>query len=170
MKHANALAFHITMRFVALVMAFAIVLGWAFSPVIAQTPDPNDKVYDVAKQLNCPTCAGRNLADCPTDTCLQWKQEIQDQLQQGKTPQQVIDYFKARFGPGVLQEPPKEGAVLVLWVLPVVGLIALAVGAVILLRRLSTPPVRAGAETAQPVASVDAYTSRLEEEVRETQR
>jgi cytochrome c-type biogenesis protein CcmH len=103
---------------------------------------------------------------------MQWKQEIQDQLQQGKTPQQVIDYFKARFGPGVLQEPPKEGAVLVLWVLPVVGLAALAVGAVILLRRLSTPRARASAETVQPEASVsvDEYTSRLEEEVRDTQR
>ncbi len=89
---------------------------------VAQTPAPlDDEVHDIAKQMNCPTCAGRNLADCPTETCAQWKQEIGAQLQAGKTSQEVLDYFEARFGPTVMQEPPKEGAVLALWVVPVLG-------------------------------------------------
>ena len=133
----------------------------------AQTPDPLDQVHDIAKQLNCPTCAGRNLADCQTDTCTQWKQEIQNQLAAGKSPQEVIDYFKARFGPTVLQEPPKEGVVLALWLLPVIGLIALGVGAAIFLRRITirrsaTAPVTANA-VSEPA---DEYVARLEEEVR----
>jgi cytochrome c-type biogenesis protein CcmH len=136
--------------------------------VRAQTPDPNDQVYAVAKRLNCPTCGGRNLADCPTDTCTQWKNEIRAQLQAGKSPQQVIDFFKDRFGPTVLQEPPKEGAVLVLWVLPVLGLVALAAGGVVVLRRVT----RQGNPSADkvlasiPTAPADNYVQRLEEEVR----
>jgi cytochrome c-type biogenesis protein CcmH len=141
-------------------------------PVAAQTPDPSDQVQRIAKQLNCPTCAGRNLADCPTDTCMQWKKEIQTQLQQGKSAQDVINYFQARFGPAVLQEPPKEGALLVVWVLPIVGLIALAFGAVVLLRRIGRPQVvtASSAQAGKEAVVDDSYTARLEEEVRQTGR
>ena len=133
----------------------------------AQTPDPLDQVHAVAKQLNCPTCAGRNLADCQTDTCTQWKQEIQNQLAAGKSPQEVIDYFKARFGPTVLQEPPKEGVVLALWLLPVIGLIALGVGAVIVLRRTTARRSVTTPATASAIREpADEYVARLEEEVR----
>lgn len=105
----------------------------------AQSPVLNDDVLEVAKQLNCPTCAGRNLADCPTDTCLQWKTEIAAQLQQGKTASDVMAYFQQRFGTTVLQEPPKAGQTLVLWVIPVVALVALAIAAVVVIGRSSRP-------------------------------
>ncbi len=152
-----------------LVLLFALMTGMVYSPARAQTPNPNDQVYSVAKQLNCPTCAGRNLADCPTDTCMQWKKEIQDQLQQGKTPQQVISYFKARFGPGVLQEPPKQGAILILWLLPVFGLLALTLGAVVFLKRVSRPaPIRVTGSSSIHDTNNDSYVQRLEDEVRES--
>jgi cytochrome c-type biogenesis protein CcmH len=136
----------------------------------AQTPDPYDKVYDIAKQLNCPTCGGRNLADCPTDTCTQWKQEIKAQLDSGKTQPQVIQYFLDRFGPTVLQEPPKQGAILALWVIPILVLIALAAAAVVVVRRSTAAKAAAqpsGAATpgTQPA---DPYAAELEEEVRKS--
>jgi cytochrome c-type biogenesis protein CcmH len=138
----------------------------------AQTPDPSDQVHAIARQLNCPTCAGRNLADCPTDTCMQWKQEIRTQLQQGKTSQEVIDYFQSRFGPSVLQEPPKQGALLVVWVLPLAGLVILVVGALIVLRRIGKPGTAThGAANAAPAEQIDeVYAARLEEEVRQDGR
>ncbi len=154
-------------RVLALALALVTVLGWALHPVVAQTPNPSDETYTIAKQLNCPVCAGQSLADCPTDTCMQWKQEIRDQLQQGQTPQQVIDYFQSRFGPGVLQEPPKQGAVLILWVLPVIGLAGLAVGALIVLRRISRSTA-ASVANSPPQGINDEYVARLEEELRET--
>ena len=103
---------------------------------------------------------------------MQWKQEIQTQLQQGKSPQQVIDYFQTRFGPAVLQEPPKGGALLVVWVLPWIGLIALAVGAVIVLWRISAPKLAPSGNTEPQLANMadNEYAARLEEEVRESAR
>lgn len=157
----------VALGLVALMLAISFV-----RPAFAQTPDPSDQVQTIAKQLNCPTCAGRNLADCPTDTCMQWKQEIRTQLQQGKSTQEVIDYFQTRFGPSVLQEPPKEGALLVVWVLPVIGLAALAIGATIVLRRIGRPKVVAtgAGQPAPETATDDLYAARLEEEVRQSGR
>jgi cytochrome c-type biogenesis protein CcmH/NrfF len=91
-------------------------------PALAQ--DPNyDRVNEIAKELNCPTCSGINLADCRTSTCEQWRDQINDLVEQGYSNQEVVDYFTTRYGEQVLQEPPKSGWRLFLWVLPFIGLL-----------------------------------------------
>jgi cytochrome c-type biogenesis protein CcmH len=89
---------------------------------LAQTPD-YDQVNEIAKKLNCPTCTGINLADCRTQTCEQWREQINDLLKQGYTDEEVINYFTARYGSEVLQEPPKSGWTLALWMGPLVLLL-----------------------------------------------
>ncbi len=86
--------------------------------------DPNyDRINEIAKELNCPTCAGINLADCRTLTCEQWRNQINDLVAQGYSDQEVLDYFTTRYGDEVLQEPPKSGWRLFLWLLPFVALL-----------------------------------------------
>lgn len=92
------------------------------APALAQEPD-FDRVNQIAKKLSCPTCAGLNLADCPTLTCQQWREQIGDLLVEGYSDQEVLDYFSARYGPQVLQEPPRSGSTLILWVLPVLAVV-----------------------------------------------
>ena len=84
----------------------------------AQEPSNYSEITEVAKQLNCPTCAGQNLADCRTVTCQQWRGQIDDLLQEGYSDQEVLDFFVARYGTQVLQEPPRSGFTLWLWILP----------------------------------------------------
>lgn len=101
----------------------AYCLPTVYSIALAQ--DPNyDKVNEIAKRLNCPTCAGLNLADCHTQTCEQWREQINDLLKQGYTDEEVINYFTARYGDQVLQEPPKSGWTLVLWMAPLIMILA----------------------------------------------
>ncbi len=133
-------------------------------PVSAQSTQPEDQMYQIAKQLNCPTCAGRNLADCPTDTCTQWKQEITTQLKAGKSDAEVLAYFKDRFGSQVLQEPPKEGFLLVMWVMPIVAVIGLIALAVFVARR-SSSSVKLSS-VASPTQASD-YETRLEQQVKD---
>lgn len=151
-----------------LFLAVALLAGGAAR---AQTPAPlDDEVHAIAKQMNCPTCAGRNLADCPTQVCQDWKQEIRSQLQSGKSSREVLQYFQDRFGPTVLQEPPREGAVLVLWLLPVLAVVGLALAGLWVVRRASVRRAPAG-EAAEPPAAVpgDPYVSDLEAQVKEKQ-
>jgi cytochrome c-type biogenesis protein CcmH len=93
------------------------------TPALAQEPD-YDRLNDIAKHLNCPTCVGINLADCRTQTCEQWREQIGDLVEEGYTDQEVLDYFAARYGDQVLQEPPKRGFTLILWILPIIALLA----------------------------------------------
>lgn len=135
-------------------------------PAFAQAPAPDDETYHIAKKLNCPTCAGRNLADCPTDTCAQWKAEIKAQLDQGKTSQEVLAYFQDRFGPTVLQEPPKSGSTITLWLAPIGAAIVFFVAAGFVITRMSKrkAPAMASTKTTQPTD--DPFVSQLEEDVK----
>lgn len=141
---------------------FLLLSGAAF----AQAPAPDDETYHIAKKLNCPTCAGRNLADCPTDTCAQWKAEIKAQLDQGKTSQEVLVYFQDRFGPTVLQEPPKQGSTAILWAAPVGAAIVFFIAAGLVMARVSKRRTPALATASPAPASDDPFVSQLEEDVK----
>jgi len=112
-------------RTVLIVILIAIGLVVFAGQALAQEPDYN-RINDIAKDLNCPTCAGLNLADCRTQTCAQWRGQIGDLVQEGYSDQEVLDFFVARYGEQVLQAPPKHGLTLVLWVLPFIAILAAA--------------------------------------------
>lgn len=128
----------------------------------AQDGGLDAQTREIAKRLNCPTCSGRNLADCPTDTCAQWKAEIAAQLRAGKSPDEVADAFVTRFGPGVLQEPPRQGGFLIAWAFPGVLLAALLAAAYLFARSAVRPT-----PTPAPVTADDRYAQELEQQVRE---
>src|SRR5512138_1782140 len=83
------------------------------------TPTDND-VNRVAKQLYCPVCPNTPLDVCETKACEDWRAQIRDQLSQGWTDQQIIDYFVAQFGERVLAEPQRKGFTSLVWFLPLI--------------------------------------------------
>ena len=151
-------------------LLFLFLLFAFFAPsrlvsVSAQGDTPDDQTYHIAKKLNCPTCAGRNLADCPTDTCTQWKAEIKAQLDAGKSADEVLTYFQDRFGPTVLQEPPKTGSTAPLWAVPIGAAAVFLIGAAIVVSRVSRhrPAVAATSSS----KSADPFVVELEREVKD---
>jgi cytochrome c-type biogenesis protein CcmH len=101
-----------------LLTALAPLALLAAFPALAQTPTV-DEVNSVAKKLSCPTCTGINVADCPTETCAQWRSQIGQMLAEGKSEPEILDYFSSRYGDQVLQVPPTRGFFVWVWVLPV---------------------------------------------------
>jgi cytochrome c-type biogenesis protein CcmH len=93
------------------------------TPALAQQPTA-DEINAVARKLSCPTCTGINVADCPTETCAQWRAQIGEMLAEGKSEQDILNYFAARYGDHVLQVPPKRGFFVWVWALPVIVVIA----------------------------------------------
>ncbi len=103
-------------------LLFIAVMLFSPSAIFAQEPSYQE-VNEIAKQLNCPTCAGRNLSDCDTVTCEQWRGQISDLIQDGYNEQQVLDFFAERYGTQVLQSPPLNGFTLILWILPILAMV-----------------------------------------------
>jgi cytochrome c-type biogenesis protein CcmH len=158
---------------IIIIFSFPILAG----PALAQDPEPNyDRINDIAEDLNCPTCTGINLADCRTLTCAQWKEKISDLVTDGYSDEEVLDYFSTRYGTQVLQEPPRSGFTLILWVLPVIAILAGGAWLAYVIRgwRKDEPaPVAVGsspAETAKPAPAgtdspPDDYLSQVEKDL-----
>jgi cytochrome c-type biogenesis protein CcmH len=82
-------------------------------------PTDND-VNRVAKQLYCPVCPNTPLDVCETKACEDWRAQIRDQLAEGWTDQEVIDYFVTQYGERVLAEPQRKGFTSLVWFLPLI--------------------------------------------------
>jgi cytochrome c-type biogenesis protein CcmH len=65
----------------------------------------DDDVNAIAKQLYCPVCENIPLDTCSTAACQDWRYEIQLQLENGRTEQEIIDDFVVRFGDRVVGTP-----------------------------------------------------------------
>ena len=107
-----------------LVRWFVLALLLALLPSAALAQDDgtitDDDVNEVAKDLYCPVCESTPLDVCPTQACADWRELIRTKLAAGETRQDVLDYFARQYGDGVLADPPRHGAsLIVLWVLPV---------------------------------------------------
>jgi cytochrome c-type biogenesis protein CcmH len=113
---------------------------------MAQDAVTDDQVNEVAREVYCPVCENTPLDVCETQACADWRELIRTKLGEGQTREQVFDYFATQYGDRVLASPPKEGFNLILWIWPIVALVA---GAVIFGRYLRN--LRVAAERAESV-------------------
>ncbi len=141
----------------------------------APTPQPgsgqvtDDQVNAIASQLFCPVCQNVPLDVCGTQACADWRAEIRSMLEQGKSEQEIKDYFSSRYGQRVLATPEARGLNTLVWVLPIAGVVAGLVVAMVALRRMA--PGALAAEVVQTEVSYDdldqEYVARLERDLGE---
>jgi cytochrome c-type biogenesis protein CcmH len=134
-------------------IVLALLAAFLAMPALAQGPS-TDEINAVAKKLSCPTCTGINVADCPTETCAQWRAKIGEMLAEGRSEQEILDYFAARYGDHVLQVPPKRGFFVLVWLLPVIAILVGLVWLAYLMRGWSRQTATATAKHPQNAAAV----------------
>src|SRR5919109_3767661 len=131
-----------------LLFAMLIALTFAFisTPTPAQGPTPtDDEVNRIAKQMYCPVCENTPLDVCPTEACRQWRDLIRTMLAEGKSEEEIKQYFVAQYGIRVLAEPPNR---LATYLIPT---IAILLGAFLLFRgfQMWMKPTRTNVATAE---------------------
>ena len=107
------------------------------------TEDPIERqMIDIAKGLRCAVCQNQPVSESNADLARDMRAIILDQLKQGKSREEIIQYFVARYGDYVLMNPPVRGPGLLLWVLPagVFGLLGITAFMYLRHRRRATLP------------------------------
>ncbi len=144
-----------------------LVLGSLFPlPALAQQATPSDdEVNAIARQLFCPVCENTPLDVCPTEACRQWRELIRQMLAEGKSEDEIIQFFVDNYGARVLAEPPRQG---INWIFYIVPPLAFLTGLFLLGRGLRDWQRKARQTAVQPppVPAADEYAARLEEELR----
>ncbi|GAA3858248.1 cytochrome c-type biogenesis protein [Amycolatopsis tucumanensis] len=108
------------------------LLGVVAVQLLTAPDTPGDRAYQLEQRLRCPVCKSVSIAESPSETATAMRQAVQEQVTAGRSDQEVVDYFRARYGDWVLLDPPAHGRTLLLWLLPAVGVLAGLAGVVVL--------------------------------------
>lgn len=146
----------------SILVSILIVQVLLLMPTLAAAEETlSPEALEIAGSLNCPVCEGLSVRDSNSQLSQDMRAQIQRMLDEGKTRQEVFDYFVERYGIGILREPPKEGFVLTLWWGPVIGL---AVGVLVLATFIVQRRARRERPDRESSASDDADDLRAYEE------
>jgi cytochrome c-type biogenesis protein CcmH/NrfF len=115
-------------------LALQLGTAWAAdAPTTAADPALEARVNRLSAELRCLVCQNQSLADSHADLAIDLKNQVREQLQAGRSEQDVIRYMTERYGDFVLYRPPVKATTVLLWTGPV---LLLLVGAVVLFRQL----------------------------------
>jgi cytochrome c-type biogenesis protein CcmH len=136
-------------RRVSCAAALALLVMFGVAAAASAQDAYSERTLHIARQLNCPICAGESVADSQSELARQMRGIIEQKVQAGESDAQIKAYFQARYGDSVLASPPKSGLTLALWWLPVVAVAIGALALVLFLRERVrsrpedvAPPVR----------------------------
>jgi cytochrome c-type biogenesis protein CcmH len=160
-----------------LVLAALAVIAAVWSALLIIKPKQetlDQRVQNIASQLKCPVCQSESVADSQATIAQQMRQVIRQQLQSGKSEQDVVQYFIRSYGDQIVWLPPWQGFSLLIWLVPIVFLLSGIVLVFIVLREWRSDVAAAG--TGKTVhhesemvldADLEQYRAQLEAELAE---
>jgi len=89
-----------------------------------------DQIAEISGELMCPVCEGQSVAESNAQLARDMRAVIKTKLLEGKSKEEIIDYFVSSYGETILASPPPRGFSVILWLLPVLSV--LIGGAIIL--------------------------------------
>jgi len=127
--------------FILLMVLTATVWGKE-APPVAEDPVIENRLQALASELRCLVCQNESLAASRAELAVDLRNQIRERMKQGESDSQIVDYLVSRYGDFVLYRPPFKLTTALLWLGPLLLLVAgLAALFLRLLRRRQTPPV-----------------------------
>ncbi len=111
-------------------------------PVFATqvTEDPLERqVLDIAKDLRCTVCQNQPVAESNAELANDMRAIIREQVQAGKSRDEIVAYFVDRYGDYVLMNPPKRGSGAIVWAGPLALIVVVGLSGFVFLRRRLRP-------------------------------
>jgi len=126
---------------------FALLVSFASVALAIDT----DKAFDdpalqaryehIIEEVRCLKCQNQSIKDSNAFLAGDLRREIRRMLSEGKTDDEIYEFLVARYGEFALYRPRMSGKTLVLWVAPIVLLLAGGLVLVNILRRRMAMPV-----------------------------
>jgi cytochrome c-type biogenesis protein CcmH len=111
--------------------ALAVIETYEFS-----TPELEQRYRELSQELRCPKCQNQNIADSNAPISQDLRKLLYQQLEAGASDEEILDYMVARYGEFVRYRPSFSAATAILWLAPVLLLLAaIAVVALVLRSR-----------------------------------
>lgn len=110
-----------------LILCLAILpLAWATAqePLVFDSPEQQARFENLTTELRCLVCQNQSLADSDAPLAHDLREEVFTMLEAGHSDEEIKRFLVERYGDFVLYRPPLKGNTLVLWVAPLLLLLA----------------------------------------------
>ena len=126
---------------VVLTVALMLMISTATAGTIyAQTPEPTfseSEAQNIDRMIMCPVCPAETIDQAQVEISFQMRGIVREMLADGKDREEILDFFVDRYGKDILAAPPKSGANLVAWLLPVFGVAAALIAVYFIIRSMT---------------------------------
>jgi len=126
----------------------------------------------LSAHMRCPVCQGHAIVDSPSESARNMKRQVRAMIAAGFSDEQVLRYFEARYGEFIRLVPRAAGFNLLVWIIPLSGMVF---GLLLVVMRMRRRGAESGAEgqavAEQQSASADAdpnldpWIARVREEI-----
>ena len=126
------------MRRLFLVLSLLIACSPGFAREAAPTAADivvEKRMVAISEELRCLVCQNESLAGSQADLAKDLRREIREQIAQGKSDKEILDFMTGRYGDFVRYRPPLKGTTFLLWFGPFLLLVAGIAALAIILRR-----------------------------------
>jgi cytochrome c-type biogenesis protein CcmH len=98
-------------------------------------PAQEARAEAIGRQLRCPVCKTESIEESDADFTKDLRKVVREQVAQGKTDAQVLDFMHDRYGDFILLRPPFKSTTWALWLAPPVLLVLGGIFAFFMTRR-----------------------------------
>lgn len=146
---------------------FGWILLWAAQALGAGEAEDAARTREIEDSLMAPCCWSQPVSEHDSEISHQIRTEVREMVAAGRSNQEILDIYVARYGERILVTPPAKGFNALAYILPWA---ALPVGGwvlILLLKRLRSPAASPAAVQAPPPPPDARYSEIVERELRE---
>ena len=103
------------------IVAVALALAWSGRP---RAETQAERVDRITSELRCVVCQGLSVKDSPSESARQMKEIVIQRVAEGRTDDQIRDEFRANYGDWVVLAPPLVSWSGVVWLVPLIAILA----------------------------------------------
>lgn len=132
---------------VVVLLMVAPVLQAAIDVYRFDSAEDEARFRELVTELRCPKCQNQAISDSDADIAQDMRAQVAAMIRDGRSDDEIVDYFVQRYGQFVTYEPPLSMETLVLWFGPLLVMIAGLALLVAQVRRARALPVDDDEET-----------------------
>ena len=95
---------------------FSIIYFLYLTPLYSN--EEKVKLLEIYKNLRCLVCQGQSIADSNSDFAATIKLVVQDQVNEGKTKNEIYTFLISKYGEWIVYQPTFSKSNLLLWTIP----------------------------------------------------
>ncbi|UCF75473.1 MAG: cytochrome c-type biogenesis protein CcmH [Betaproteobacteria bacterium] len=107
-----------------LLMVLAVAAWGKEAAPVAEDPVLERRLQTLSAELRCLVCQNESLAGSRAELAVDLRNQIRERMRQGQSDAEIVDYLVSRYGDFVLYRPPFKLTTLLLWLGPLLLIVA----------------------------------------------